>query len=64
MCTSAAIWAKMEGVVFGAYEKDAIEVFKKNSQGKFTWRQIAVSAEYVISKGEPKLKLHQGFMRN
>ena len=63
MCTSVAIWAKLEGIVFGAYEKDAIEVFKKNSEGKFTWRQIEIPCEYVIEKGEPKLKLYKGFMR-
>ncbi len=25
MCTSAAIWAKMEGIVFGAFENDAVK---------------------------------------
>jgi len=64
MCTSVAIWAKMEGIVFGAFEKDALEVFKKKSKAKFTWRQIKISTAEVIAKGEPKLKLHEGYMRN
>lgn len=63
MCTSVAIWAKLEGIVFGAFEKDAIEVFKKQSNSDFTWRQINIPSLYVIEKGEPKLSLHEGFMR-
>ena len=63
MCTSVAIWAKMEGIVFGAFEQDAIKIFKKNAKGKFTWRQIKIPAKYVVAKGEPKLKIYEGFMR-
>ncbi len=64
MCTSAAIWAKLEGIVFGAYEKDAIQVFKGKKECQFTWRQIEIPCEYIIEKGEPKLGLHKGFMRD
>ncbi|MCH8234313.1 MAG: nucleoside deaminase [Bacteroidetes bacterium] len=39
MCTSVAIWAKIEGIVFGAFEKDAMKTFGKNSKGKFTWKR-------------------------
>ena len=63
MCTSAAIWAKMEGIVFGAFEKDAIEIYKKKAKSNFTWRQINIPSSYIIEKGEPKLKLCEGFMR-
>lgn len=63
MCTSVAIWAKMSGIVFGAFEKDAIKVFKKNNNSKFTWRQISIPAKKIIAKGEPKLGLVEGFMR-
>lgn len=63
MCTSAAIWAKMEGIVFAASLDDALQVFKKQKGSSFTWRQIEIPAEYVISKGEPKLQLVQGVLR-
>lgn len=63
MCTSAAIWAKMEGIVYGASKDDAFEIFKKQKDGRFSWRQIDVSAEDIIAKGEPKLRLHKGFLR-
>lgn len=59
MCTSAAIWAKMDGIVFGAYIKDA----KGKSTKKYSWRQIDVPSRYVISKGTPKPKLKGGFLR-
>jgi len=59
MCAAAAIWGKMKGVVFGVFEKDA----KNQSSKKFTWRQINVSCKKILEKGDPKLKLVEGFMR-
>lgn len=59
MCASAAIWAKMQGIVFGAFIEDA-----KKKQGKnFSWRQIDISCKDVLSKGTPKLELIEGFLR-
>lgn len=64
MCTSVAIWAKMEGIVFGAFEKDALDFAKARSgSGKFSWRQIEIPTRDVIAKGMPKLKLVEGFLR-
>jgi tRNA(Arg) A34 adenosine deaminase TadA len=61
MCAAAAIWARMQGIVFGATLQDALE--RQNLKNKFTWRQINISCEDVLSKGEPKLELIGGFMR-
>ncbi len=59
MCASAAIWAKMKGIVFGAFIEDA-----KQRQGKnFSWRQIDISCKDVLSKGTPRLELIEGFLR-
>lgn len=59
MCASAAIWAKMKGIVFGATIEDAI-----NKQGQnFSWRQINISCKDVILKGTPKLEIVEGFLR-
>ena len=63
MCTAAAIWAKMAGIVFGANKDDALKIFKKQKNGKFTWRQIDLSAARIISQGKPKLKLYKDFLR-
>lgn len=64
MCTSAAIWAKMEGIVFGATKEDAQDFAKKLTGQKSTWRQIDISSRFVIEKGIPKVNLIEGFMRD
>lgn len=63
MCASAAIWAKMEGIVCGASKEDAQDFSKSLKNEKFTWRQINISARDIIEKGDPKLKIFEGFMR-
>lgn len=55
MCTSAAIWAKMKGIVYGASHKDRTP--------QEHWR-IMIPAMDVIKRGKPKLELYQEFMRD
>jgi len=59
MCAAAAIWAKMDGIVYGATIGDA----KNKATKKFSWRQINIPCKYILSKGQPKLKLIEKFMR-
>ena len=59
MCASAAIWAKMKGVVFGATIEDA----EGNATDKFSWRQIDMKCKDVLLVGNPKLELVEEFMR-
>ena len=59
MCASAAIWAKMQGIVFGATIEDA----ERHATEKFTWRQINLKCETVLEAGDPKLELEEEFMR-
>jgi tRNA(Arg) A34 adenosine deaminase TadA len=54
MCTSACVWARMEGIVYGANMDDRNE--------KYTQR-ILIRTKEVIKHGTPKLKLHKDFMR-
>ncbi len=63
MCASAAVWAKMKGIVFGATIEDAYENAKTKAKGKFSWRQINIKCKEVLEKGEPKLELVEGFLR-
>jgi len=66
MCMSAIIWAKMSVVVHAITRDDMIaemERLKTESGGKFSWRQIAIPASEIIEKGEPKVELISGFMR-
>ena len=54
MCTSAAIWAKMKGIVFGASMEEETENCHQ---------RIKINCSKVIEKGTPKLELYSNFMR-
>ena len=64
MCTSAAVWAKMQGIVFGAFQEDAIAYTRSNAHCKFSWRQIEVKARDIIKHGTPTLELYEGVLRS
>ena len=54
MCASAMIWARMEGVVYGANMNDETE---KNPQ------RIKIRCSEIIKRGKPRLKIYSNFMR-
>jgi tRNA(Arg) A34 adenosine deaminase TadA len=64
MCASAAIWARMEGIVFGATIEDMADYRLKHATRERTWRTIDIKASEVIGKGDPKPFLIEGFMRD
>lgn len=56
----------MDSVAYAITRDDMIEEMeriKQSSGGKFSWRQIAIPAEYIVEHGEPKVTLYPGFMR-
>ena len=55
MCTSAAIWAKMKGIVYGAGLADQTESHPQ---------RINIPASEIIKNGTPKLELFPDFMRD
>ncbi len=59
MCASAAIWARMGGIVFGATIEDA----EGHATERFSWRQINMKCKAVLEAGDPKLELFEEFMR-
>ncbi|MED7927129.1 nucleoside deaminase [Nonomuraea sp. LP-02] len=63
MCASAAIWAKVGGIVYGASLEDASD-FARKSGPDFSWRQINIKASYVVARGNPVVQLHEEFMRD
>lgn len=63
MCTSAAIWAKMKGIVFGSNLQDMRDYNAKNGNDGFTWRIINITCSEVLKKGNPKLEVVENFMR-
>lgn len=64
MCTSAAVWAKMKGIVYGAKMEDMAEFCSKNANKEWTWRTIKISAQEILAKSEPALELEKEFMRD
>lgn len=63
MCTAAAVWAKLAGIVFGAYQIDAINYAKEHPSEIFTWRQIQIPAQTIADKAIPPLKIIPGVQR-
>ncbi len=63
MCATAAIWVKLRGVVFGARMSDMVEYSLANKNDKLVWRTVPISAAEVFAKGEPKVELVGGFLR-
>jgi tRNA(Arg) A34 adenosine deaminase TadA len=55
MCTSAAIWAKMSGIIYGANREDQTK--------SHPWR-VYIPAFEIIKNGTPKLELFSDFMRD
>ena len=63
MCATAAVWARLEGIVSGAKMEDMIDYKFKKGNNDFTWRTVDIPASEVLQKGDPKLFLVEEFMR-
>lgn len=63
MCTSAAIWAKFDGIVFGASQEDVVEFARTRATSSLTWRQIRIPAAHVAAAGSPGLWVQGGVLR-
>lgn len=55
MCAAAVVWARMEGIVYGASMEDETQI---NPQ------RIKIRCAEVINKGTPQLKIYPGFLRD
>ncbi|MCC3654617.1 MULTISPECIES: nucleoside deaminase [Streptomyces] len=64
MCTAAAIWAKMGGIVYGAAQPDALHWAAEHPDTTFTWRQIEMRARDVVRAGHPLIELYEGVCRD
>ncbi|MBI2047044.1 nucleoside deaminase, partial [Candidatus Pacearchaeota archaeon] len=54
MCASACVWARIEGIVYGASMDDKNEKYAQ---------RILIHCEDILKHGTPELKLHKDFMR-
>lgn len=64
MCTAAAIWARMTGIVSGSTISDMSEFRGKFGNSDWSWRTVDVAARSILEQGEPKLALQEGFLRD
>jgi tRNA(Arg) A34 adenosine deaminase TadA len=64
MCASAAVFAKMKGIVYGAHIEDMRYYGLKNGNEEWSWRVIQIPAHEILEKATtPKLFVVKGFMR-
>lgn len=63
MCTSAAIWARMTAIVFGATQLDGIEKANRSQGSNFSWRQIDMRCSEVAKRATPGIEIHEGYLR-
>ena len=64
MCTSAAIWGSMKGIVYGATIKDMKKYGEKKGNKEWTWRTIPISTAKVLRKAKSRMGLVKKFMRD
>lgn len=62
MCTTAAVWAKMDGIVYGARIEDMVQYREAMGNDEWQWRTIDIHTSEVIERGDQELKLVEGFM--
>lgn len=63
MCASAAIWARMSGIISWSTIDDMAEFRAKFGIPEWTWRTVDIAARAVLDQGDPKLFLIEGFLR-
>lgn len=63
MCAGASIWARLKGIVFGARLEDLVDHAQKHGHEERTFRSINMTCKEVLERGDPKVSLVEGFMR-
>jgi tRNA(Arg) A34 adenosine deaminase TadA len=64
MCTAVAIWAKMDGIVFGVSQEEAADFARACGTSTLTWRQIRIPACTVAAAGSPRIWVKGGLLHN
>jgi tRNA(adenine34) deaminase len=64
MCMGAIIWARVSTVVFGASIEDHKSHRDEKGNRTWRWRVVDVPAQLIADRGEPRVRLIQGFMRD
>ena len=50
MCTSAAVWSRLKGIVYGASIEDMKEHSQSNNNGDYLWRTINIGCREIIQR--------------
>lgn len=64
MCTTAAVWVKLEAIVYGCSQEDMRTLGQQKGDGQFPWRTVNISAAEVIDKSGQGIQLFPEFMRD
>ena len=64
MCIAAAIWARIPTVVFGVTRDDHREYRDRHGNPDWPWRVVDVPAREIAERGEPRVTLIAGFLRD
>jgi tRNA(adenine34) deaminase len=64
MCTAAAVWSKLGGIVSGAKMEDMRDYCLENGNDEYKWRTIHISAREILEKSEPQIEIAEEFMRD
>jgi len=63
MCASAAVYARVKAIVFGARMDDMTEYAQKFGNDTWKWRTIRIPAENVMQLTDNQVELVKDFMR-
>jgi tRNA(Arg) A34 adenosine deaminase TadA len=63
MCSSAAVWARLGGIVFGADLSDLMRYSRENGNDECKWRYIAMPCEEIIKSAKEPIQIMDSFMR-
>ncbi|HLC77747.1 MAG TPA: nucleoside deaminase [Candidatus Nanoarchaeia archaeon] len=63
MCSSASVWAKLDGIVYGSRWEDMRDYSIDNANGDYLWRTIGISCNEVIGKSNEGIEVIGDFMR-
>jgi tRNA(Arg) A34 adenosine deaminase TadA len=63
MCSSASVWARLGGIVFGADLADLMEYSRANGNDQCKWRYIAMPCDEIIKVSRSPIVVVDSFMR-
>lgn len=63
MCTSAALWGKMKGVVFGSSQEEVIAWTNEHPNSPFSWRQIPIRSETIVRASNRLTTVEGGILK-